>query len=396
MHRAAAAVLNVCIDEDNPTWAMDARVARAAAMSQGDSVKLARFAGYGKGGDGLPPARFAKMAQSDCDLIMGFPVDVSDPHLPPNVKATSAYAGTGFIVVRRRGSPDTALGELPDGTAVGIAELDTYAGLLFQSHPNLVMHVYPKDSLMLEALRAHRIAAGLAWQPAIEQARLGGAPLSIAMLTGKHMQWNLVALYAPQSQEAANVFGRGLYELASEKRLDRLIAPYQPASTAAAASAAIGDHPLKPAVAWSTNLVLSDGLVKVADKAAGAEAGTKKGRRKAPALYTEDQATKGALAYYQNCAMCHAPLLDGQAAGYTGPALKGREFADPSYDFRISDIFNFVAKLMPAATPGSLTREQDVQIMAFILQQNGYPAGHDELVYEAAEKSKVPMRYYGK
>jgi polar amino acid transport system substrate-binding protein len=315
MHRAAAAVLNVCVDEANPTWAMDARVARAAAMSQGDSVKLARFAGYGRGGEGLPPARFAKMAQSDCDLIMGFPVDVSDPHLPPDVKATSAYAGTGFIVVRRRGSADTALGELPDGTAVGIAELDTYAGLLFQSHPNLVMHVYPKDSLMLEALHAHRIAAGVAWQAAIEHAGLGRAPVSIAM---------------------------------------------------------------------------------VADQAAGPEAGTKKGRRKAPALYTQDQATKGALAYYQNCAMCHAPLLDGQAAGYAGPALKGREFADPSYDFRISDIFNFVAKLMPAATPGSLTREQDVQIMAFILQQNGYPAGPDELVYEAAEKSRVLMRYYGK
>jgi hypothetical protein len=51
---------------------------------------------------------------------------------------------------------------------------------------------------------------------------------------------------------------------------------------------------------------------------------------------------------------------------------------------------------MPAATPGSLTHEQDVQIMAFILQQNGYPSGSNELVYESAEKSMVPIRYYGK
>ena len=94
--------------------------------------------------------------------------------------------------------------------------------------------------------------------------------------------------------------------------------------------------------------------------------------------------------------MCHGPLLDGQFGGYSGPALKGPEFADPSYDFHVSDMFNFVAKLMPSATPGSLTHEQDVQIMAFILQQNGYPAGSNELVYEDAEKSKVPLRYYGK
>jgi cytochrome c len=118
--------------------------------------------------------------------------------------------------------------------------------------------------------------------------------------------------------------------------------------------------------------------------------------RKIPALYSEEQATKGAFAYYQNCAMCHGPLLNGQMGGYSGPALKGSDFADPSYDFHVSDIFNFVAKLMPAATPGSLTHEQDVDIMAFILKQNGYPAGAKELIYEEAEKSNVPIRYYGK
>ena len=73
-HRAgAAAVLNVCVDQANPTSAMDLRVARAAAKTQGYAVKLVPFVGYGKGGDGLPPGRFAKMAQSECQLIMGFP-----------------------------------------------------------------------------------------------------------------------------------------------------------------------------------------------------------------------------------------------------------------------------------------------------------------------------------
>ena len=94
--------------------------------------------------------------------------------------------------------------------------------------------------------------------------------------------------------------------------------------------------------------------------------------------------------------MCHGPLLEGQSGGYPGPALKGADFADPSYDFHVSEIFNFVAKLMPPGTPGSLTHEQDVLIMAYILQQNGYPPGSQELTYEGAEKSRVPMRYYGK
>jgi mono/diheme cytochrome c family protein len=115
-----------------------------------------------------------------------------------------------------------------------------------------------------------------------------------------------------------------------------------------------------------------------------------------PALYTKEQAKKGLLGYIQNCASCHGPALDGQPGGYSGPALKGAEFADPSYDFHVSDIFNFVAKLMPSATPGSLPPDLYVAIMAFILQQNGYPAGLRELTYDEAMTSSVPIRYYGK
>ncbi len=394
-HRVGfAAVLNVCIDEANPTAEMDLRVARAAAKTQGYSVKAVPFVGYGKGGDGLPPARFAKMAQSDCQLIMGFPVDVSNPNLPPNVEATSAYASTGFVLVRRAGSATMSLGELPKGSAVGIAQLDTYAGLLFGTHPNIVMHVYPKDSLMLADLDAKRIAAGVAWQPSIEvnaQRHPEHPSRRVAVLSGDHMLWNLVALYVAESQEAANLFDRGLYELQSKRQLQQLIGPYNRAAAAGAArSGARWSEPrLEHAVASDTNPAQ---LFPVADQ----DGKARSKHKKVPALYTEDQAAKGALAYYQNCAMCHGPLLDGQSGGYSGPALKGAEFADPSYDFHLSDIFNFVAKLMPAATPGSLTHEQDVQIMAFILQQNGYPSGSNELVYESAEKSMVPIRYYGK
>jgi len=387
----ASAALKVCVDQANPTAAMDARIARAAAKTQGFGVTLVPFVGYGKGGDGLPLGRFAKMAQSECELIMGFPVDVSDPNLPPNVKATSAYASTGFMLVRRAASRKMSLGEFPKGSEVGIAQLDTYAGLLFGEYPNIVMHVYPNDSLMLADLEAKHIAAALAWQPSIEfyeKRQRSGPSLDIRVLPGKHMLWNLVALYLPQSQDAANLFDKGLYLLQSKGELERLIKPYQTAGSVLTSSRRPVAR-LQYAVAWNEN---AGRLIKVADT----KGSTKSTRGKAPALYTEDQATRGALAYYQNCAMCHGPALDGQSGGYSGPALKGPEFADPSYDFHISDIFNFVAKLMPAATPGSLSHDEDVLIMAFILQQNGYPAGTKELVYEDAEKSTVPLKYYGK
>jgi polar amino acid transport system substrate-binding protein len=391
---AAAAVLTVCVDQANPTSAMDVRVARAIAKTQGYTTKVVPFVGYGKGDDGFPMGRFARMAQSECELVMGFPVDIGNPNLPPNVEATSAYASTGFILVERGNSAQLSLSELPNGSEVGIAQLDTYAGLLYSTHPNIVMRVYPKDSLMLADLEAGRIAAGLAWQPSIEFYVMRHRPrpsISVRILPGKHMLWNLVALYAPQSQRAATLFEKGLGELQSSGQLEPMIKPYANATIAHAAptSARWPAAGLQSAVAWDAD---AGRLTTVADK----EEKTKRTHSKVPALYTEDQATKGLVAYGQNCAMCHGPLLEGQIGGYPGPALKGADFADPSYNFHVSEIFNFVAKLMPPGTPGSLTHDQYVLIMAYILQQNGYPPGSNELTYEAAEKSRVAIRYYGK
>jgi ABC-type amino acid transport substrate-binding protein len=394
VHRAeAASVLNVCVDQASPTSAMDARVARAAAKTQGYAVKLVAFVGIGKGGDGFPLGRFAQLAQSECQLVMGFPVDVSTPNLPPDVEATAAYASTGFVLVRRGASKTVSLSELPQGSEVGIAQLDTYAGLLYGTHPNIVMHVYPKDSLMLADLEAKRIAAGLAWQPSIElyANRHPKEPaLSVRILPGEHMLWNLVALYGPQSQGAAELFEKGLNELQSSGQLQRMIKPYQRAAAAGTGptSARWPATRLQYAVDWNTQ---AGSVIKVADT----KEPTKAKHGKVPALYTADQAKQGFIAYEQNCGMCHGPLLEGQVGGYPGPALKGAAFADPSYNFHVNEMFNFVAKLMPPGTPGSLTHDQDVLIMAYILQQNGYPPGSQELTYEGAEKSRVPLRYYG-
>jgi mono/diheme cytochrome c family protein/ABC-type amino acid transport substrate-binding protein len=395
----AGAALSVCVDQANPTAAMDVRVARAVAKTLGVAIKVVPFVGYGKGGDGMPPSRFAKMAQSDCELVMGFPVDVSDPNLPPDVEATAAYAGTGFVLVRRGGSHEISLGALPQGSEVGIAQLDTYAGLLYGTHPNIVMHVYPKDSMMLADLAAGQIAAGLAWQPTIESyANRHRASISLSPLPGRHMLWNLVALYVPQSQSVANLFSKGLYTLQSKGQLAALTKPYpHPAAPGAEHTSAMRPPAvhLQDAVAWNAD---AGQLLRVADTGPTPNAGpaAKSRHRPAPALYTEDQAAKGSLAYLQNCAMCHGPNMEGQSGGFPGPALKGADFADPSYDFHVNEIFNFVAKQMPSATPGSLPHEAYVQIMAYLLQQNGYPAGSRELVYEQAEKSRVPIRYYGK
>jgi mono/diheme cytochrome c family protein len=106
-----------------------------------------------------------------------------------------------------------------------------------------------------------------------------------------------------------------------------------------------------------------------------------------PALYTGQQAAAGAGVYTQNCALCHGADMRGGA----GPAVIGQGFASAGSDNTIGSIFSIIAQQMPESAPGSLTHEQDEDVMAYILKANGYPAGSAALVYKDSLSSTAPL-----
>jgi mono/diheme cytochrome c family protein len=108
-----------------------------------------------------------------------------------------------------------------------------------------------------------------------------------------------------------------------------------------------------------------------------------------PALYTPAQAQRGHAVFERHCAVCHGAHLEGRV----GPALKGEKFASVKAGFTIQQIFDLLSVEMPAYAPGSLTPKQYVQIMAFLLQQNGYPAGRNALTAQIASGSAVALVY---
>jgi mono/diheme cytochrome c family protein len=106
-----------------------------------------------------------------------------------------------------------------------------------------------------------------------------------------------------------------------------------------------------------------------------------------PAVYTAAQASAGATLFTQNCALCHGADLKGGA----GPALLGQAFAAPGDDDTIGAIFSQLAAQMPQASPGSLTHTQYEDVMSYILQQNGYPAGTTAFSYSEGLTSSTPL-----
>jgi mono/diheme cytochrome c family protein len=93
-------------------------------------------------------------------------------------------------------------------------------------------------------------------------------------------------------------------------------------------------------------------------------------------IYTEEQAKRGEPLYAQHCAACHGPDLSG---GEMAPGLAGSEFASNWNDLSVGDLFDRIRQSMPQNAPGTLSRAQNADIVAFMFQKAGVPAGSTEL-----------------
>jgi S-disulfanyl-L-cysteine oxidoreductase SoxD len=93
-------------------------------------------------------------------------------------------------------------------------------------------------------------------------------------------------------------------------------------------------------------------------------------------VYTSEQAKRGATLYANNCASCHGSALNG---GESAPPLAGGEFFANWNGLTVGDLFERIRVSMPADNPGKLSREQDADILAYMLSMNQFPEGKTEL-----------------
>jgi mono/diheme cytochrome c family protein len=96
-------------------------------------------------------------------------------------------------------------------------------------------------------------------------------------------------------------------------------------------------------------------------------------------VYTSMQAERGAALYANNCASCHGSALGG---GESAPPLAGGEFSSNWNGLTVGDLFERIRISMPADRPGKLTREQDADVLAYMLSVSEFPAGKTELEHQ--------------
>jgi mono/diheme cytochrome c family protein len=93
-------------------------------------------------------------------------------------------------------------------------------------------------------------------------------------------------------------------------------------------------------------------------------------------VYTEDQALRGKELYTAHCLTCHGENLEGN-----GPvkALSGPDFVANWNGLTMGDMLERTRTTMPMDKPGTLSRQQIVDVLSFVLSVNKMPAGSTEL-----------------
>lgn len=97
-------------------------------------------------------------------------------------------------------------------------------------------------------------------------------------------------------------------------------------------------------------------------------------------VYTAEQAKSGEAVYANNCASCHGSALGG---GESAPPLAGGEFFANWNGLTLGDLFDRIRVSMPADRPGKLSREQNADVLAFMLNVNQFPSGKTELEHQS-------------
>lgn len=108
-------------------------------------------------------------------------------------------------------------------------------------------------------------------------------------------------------------------------------------------------------------------------------------------VYTDGQADRGEKLYAERCARCHGDALQGVEAA---PALAGPTFYGNWDGESLDALFERMRTSMPLDRPGSLTRAENTDLLAYLLRVAKYPAGPRLLDAQGGALTRIRIVMY--
>src|SRR5262249_2802694 len=103
-------------------------------------------------------------------------------------------------------------------------------------------------------------------------------------------------------------------------------------------------------------------------------------------VYSEAQAQRGQAVFLDQCSNCHGRDLAG--ADMT-PPLTGPAFMANWDGLTVGDLADRIRISMPLSSPGTLSRQENADVVAYILRFNQFPAGKEELPREVPAMKQI-------
>lgn len=95
-------------------------------------------------------------------------------------------------------------------------------------------------------------------------------------------------------------------------------------------------------------------------------------------VFSASQARRGMLEYARSCEHCHGPSLTGNPTDEV-PSLVADAFMFHWRGRTVQDLYTRLSKSMPSDAPGSLDSGAYVDLVAYVLEANGFPPGQQDL-----------------
>ena len=108
-------------------------------------------------------------------------------------------------------------------------------------------------------------------------------------------------------------------------------------------------------------------------------------------VFTREQADRGEKLYADRCARCHGDTLQGVEAA---PALVGSTFYNNWEGETLDALFERMRTSMPQDRPGSLTRAENADLLAYMLSTAAYPSGKMTLDAQGGALTRVTIVMY--
>jgi mono/diheme cytochrome c family protein len=108
-------------------------------------------------------------------------------------------------------------------------------------------------------------------------------------------------------------------------------------------------------------------------------------------VYTPAQARRGKSEYDKNCGSCHSPDLAGNSV-YGYPPLVGDAFISRWKDRTVGDLWITIRMTMPQNQPNALDAQTYVDVVAYLLAANDFPAGKEDLSADEGALRNITMR----